>query len=363
MNNKLQEFIDSIDYNDLESFQKKTKSDFVINKDTEKIVIDYSWVSFIEECLPYIDSIIRNPRKFLIQEEDIAVVEKTKKVTKETIKHLAVNSNLIQDIDDNGDVKPKKLLNVYKEDTFDIYENRFLYSLMKRLYSFLELQLEYQDHDSHISEKRVVSFKSETLQAKENVIINVSLETDSYKLLNIDSTAYKKRINNINNIIDGFMESSFIKSLRMASLVKSPIRKTNIILKDTNFRKCLELWEFLEKYEADKIIKITKYNDIDKSLEKKARFLYAGFMDYQALDYECENKKQKRYELYLQKSMDECLNDLDFTDKEYRHLVEINLKQIRHEQEQEKEAIKNKFKSFISDTNKVMDKSIEILNY
>ena len=112
MNNQLQDFIVNIDQADFNSFLKRSKSDFLLSTNVEEVKIDYSWVSFVESILPHIDNIVRNPRRFLIQEEDLNIVEKTKKVTQETIKHLATHSSLIQDVDDNGDVKPKKLLNV-----------------------------------------------------------------------------------------------------------------------------------------------------------------------------------------------------------------------------------------------------------
>ena len=70
------------------------------------------------------------------------IVEKIKKVSLETVKHLAQNTQNIQDLDKNGDVVPKKLLNVQKEDTIDLYENRFIYTLVKRLEDFIGRQLE-----------------------------------------------------------------------------------------------------------------------------------------------------------------------------------------------------------------------------
>ena len=56
----------------------------------------------------------RNPRRFIIQEEDVVIVEKIKRISQETIKHLAQHSENINDLDQNGEVVPKKLLNVSK---------------------------------------------------------------------------------------------------------------------------------------------------------------------------------------------------------------------------------------------------------
>ena len=67
----------------------------------------------IEDAIPSIDSIIMNPRRFIVQEEDVVRIEKTKKVTLESIKDLAIHTNYIQEVDEDGFVKPIKLLNVF----------------------------------------------------------------------------------------------------------------------------------------------------------------------------------------------------------------------------------------------------------
>ena len=103
---------------------KQSSQDLLkINKTTKKSYVDFSWIPMIEQNLEYIDNIIRNPRRFIIPEEEILIVEKTKKVNQETVRHLASHTNYIQDIDEDGMVKPSKLLNVNKEETYDIYEN------------------------------------------------------------------------------------------------------------------------------------------------------------------------------------------------------------------------------------------------
>ena len=171
---------------------------------------------------------------------------------------------------------------------------------MKRLMLFLDLQLTFQDKDSHISKKRVVNFGGETYQVKENVKINISLETNSYRSLDIDSESYKARIRNINVTLNEFTETAFLRSLKMASPVKNPIRRTNLILKNPDFRKCLELWEFLDKYESEKIIKINNYTNKDKSLEIKLRYLFAYFFEYKASDYKANiiDEKKSLFEVY-----------------------------------------------------------------
>ena len=59
-----------------------------------------------------------------VYEEIILDIEKTKKVTIESIKHLAKHTNFISEYKEEEDfIKPSKLLNVLKEETFNTYEN------------------------------------------------------------------------------------------------------------------------------------------------------------------------------------------------------------------------------------------------
>ena len=65
-------------------------------------------------------------------EEEVVKIEQAKKITVETIKHLSKNTNFIQTIDPvTGDVTPSKLLNVRKEESYDTYENRLIYTLVQ----------------------------------------------------------------------------------------------------------------------------------------------------------------------------------------------------------------------------------------
>ena len=70
-------------------------------------------------------------------------MNKQKKITIETIKHLSKNTNLIQTIDPvTGDVTPSKLLNVRKEESYDTYENRLIYTLVQNTRMFIKRRKE-----------------------------------------------------------------------------------------------------------------------------------------------------------------------------------------------------------------------------
>ena len=137
--------MNNINGNELDAFIASTDANFICVSDIKETKIDYSWINALEDALPSIDKIVRNPRRFITEEEDVEIIEKTKRITQETIKQLASHSENIQDINKDDEVVPKKLLNVYKEETSDLYENRFIYTLVMRLENFINRQLENLD--------------------------------------------------------------------------------------------------------------------------------------------------------------------------------------------------------------------------
>ena len=91
--------VQNIPRDDVDRFIKNTKSIIDAKDIKNKRSYDYSWIDVVEETIPSLDSIIRNPRRFIVSEEDVVRIEKTKKVTLESIKDLAQHTNLIQEVD------------------------------------------------------------------------------------------------------------------------------------------------------------------------------------------------------------------------------------------------------------------------
>ena len=100
--------------------------------------LSFEWIDIIESSCPYLDIIVRNPKLTLIKEERVVNVEKSKKVTIESIKDLSKHTNYISKYNkEKKIVEPSKILNVFNEETYNIYENRFLYTLVRQVESFI----------------------------------------------------------------------------------------------------------------------------------------------------------------------------------------------------------------------------------
>ena len=96
-----------------EKFYSNLKKNVRIEKATEGNSLDIDWIDQIELAVPYIDNIFENPKRFIVSEEEILNIEKSKKVGVATVKHLSKHTNFISEVDsETGDIKPEKLLNL-----------------------------------------------------------------------------------------------------------------------------------------------------------------------------------------------------------------------------------------------------------
>lgn len=356
------DYINNLNKDKASSFVGATSSDILIKKNIDTKVSDTSWIDMVEECIPYLDNIIRNPRRFIAQEENIVPIEKAKVVTEESIRHLAQHTSLIQEVQEDGTVIPLKLLNVYREETVDLYENRFIKSLVDNLYTFVTNKLEESDQKSYAKVDSEVTYKG--IMKKKDEVVEVNLQLTSKKETDVDASkdghSLDERIEHIRDIVSAFRSSTFIKSLKESSPVRSPIRKTNVILKEQNFIKALELWEYLEKNNIKPVTSIEKRNEVSKSNDVKTLYDLAFFINSDALDTSKEECNG-----YNSAIVSKLVNDFvfsgDITEKEFKKLMEKEFKEANKRKEKATSGIKKCIEAFLDDVDKKKKKMVTII--
>ena len=356
------DYINNFNKDKASSFVGATSSDILIKKNIDAKVSDTSWIDMVEECIPYLDNIIRNPRRFIVQEENIVPIEKAKVVTEESIRHLAQHTSMIQEVQEDGTVIPLKLLNVYREETVDLYENRFIKSLVDNLYTFVTNKLEESDQKSYAKVDSEVTYKG--IMKKKDEVVEVNLQLTSKKETDVDASkdghSLDERIEHIRDIVSAFRSSTFIKSLKESSPVRSPIRKTNVILKEQNFIKALELWEYLEKNNIKPVTSIEKRNEVSKSNDVKTLYDLAFFINSDALDTSKEESNG-----YNSAIVSKLVNDFvfsgDITEKEFKKLMEKEFKEANKRKEKATSGIKKCIEAFLDDVDKKKKKMVTII--
>ena len=248
---------DRADEKRISSFTKKNKSDMVVDLHYDKVEANFEWVDLVEDTMHYLDNIMRNPNRFIINEDEIVKIELAKRVTVDSIKHLARNTNLIQEIDPKTEeIKPSKILNINKEETFNTYENRFIYTLIVNLETFVNAKKKYLQDGSYLKDDKAIQYKAASVVGQEHITMDLSIKTSLHSKKEDGSKngrSLAERIDRIHQQIMDLKSTEVFKSLaRMhVALVRSPIKKTNVILKNTNFQYAVVLWNYIQDHFGD----------------------------------------------------------------------------------------------------------------
>ena len=299
-----------------EQFKKrvdKGASNFKLAK--KRLVQDISidWIDTIEGILPNLDTIVRNPRKFIVQEEDIVDVSLARSISTESVKFLAQHTNMISKVDEKtGDVTPSKILNITKEESFEIYENRFIYTLLLKLKDFVTMRYDKIKKASATQDVLELDIESRFNLPSKKITYRTEyfaqLSFDEVMRLDPDTLTKIERVAKIDRIITDFLSSSFAKSMRNSAPVRPPIMRTNVILKEPNFKKALTLWQFIETYQQS-----------------------AGFSTSDEVeDYEIDDESAKRLNsmitlntMVFESLYDQCESDMDMEDKEFADFLRV----------------------------------------
>ena len=277
----------STDSNIINKFSNNVDSKVHVSLDIDRVNADYEWLDIIEDTIVYIDNILRNPNRFIINEEDVVKIELARRITVDSIKHLSRNTNLIQDYDKKtGDVKPSKILNINKEESFNTYENRFIYSLIENMSLFISRNKK--------KKKKKVEYNAFSKVGRENVNINFSIDSliDTNSNIMEDGLNIEERINKVEMRIRDLKSSEVYKMIHKLhiTLVTSPIKKTNVILKNVNFQYAVKLWNYLQEHFGEETNKENKEKkDYDDNGKLKQYYDESFLLDYLVLNSIDEN--------------------------------------------------------------------------
>ena len=346
-------------------FKKNINASMRYRNEISSDLLNLEWLDLLENTCPYIDNIIRNPKLTLIREENVNKIEKVRKTSVESIKNLAVHSQYIEKIDDlTHDVQPSKLLEVYNVETYNIYENRVIYTLLDKLNRFIRSKEQLiEDYESRNT--KVLEYKGNSLVDGEN--INIKLQIGSRKISDkedsngIDIENIKERLSKIKKYTSNWNKSILLKELRKAHVkfIIPPVKKTNLILKNPNFQVAMKLWEFLcsreEIEEGDTSGLNTKGNDM------LLRLLDHSFLiDYFIMDSIVKSKKEQKINLsnYAFVMINEQIKSIisllyscgaKITDEDIMKMVADAIKNEKEKSLSDSNEIKDKFKNAIND--------------
>lgn len=234
-------------------FEMAQASGTTIEQQREELVkvVDEEWISMIEDSLGAINTIIEKPRRFITTEEEVVPVSLAKKISADSVRHLSQNTQFLAPSDD-GSVHPTRILNVNTVETYDLYENRFIYHLIQRLLTFVDKRTDVIFWSTGNEIRNRFKMHSKIDDAYEEIEYNVEMTVknrQSFAENDADNMDVFMRIDRVRRLVMALRGASFCQIMNGCSAVRSPIQRTNLIMKDPNYRKCYQLWQFMERYD------------------------------------------------------------------------------------------------------------------
>ena len=214
-------------------------------------VVDERWLTTIEESLDAINEIIEKPRRFVTTTEEVVPVALAKKITADSVRHLSMNTQFIAS-DENGDIQPTRVLNVTTEESYDLYENRFIYHLIQRLVTFIDKRTDVIFWSTGDETNNTLKMESKIDDAYEEIEYKIEMNIknrQSFAENDSDNMQVFMRIDRVRRMVMALRQSSFCSLMAGCAKVRSPIQRTNLMMKDPNYRTCYKLWQFLESYD------------------------------------------------------------------------------------------------------------------
>ena len=316
--------------------------------------IDMRWVEMLEDCIIPLDTIIRNPRRFIVQEDEVVPIHLSKKVTPDSVRHLAQHTHMISSIR-GEEIQPNKILNVSREDTIDIYENRFIYTLLQKLRTFMEKRTNVLFKSMDDEEMAHIVMKGQfEPQLGEKVEFSMDLSTVTRPYMGGDELnprhmAPLARIDRINQYLQSFTFTSFYKEMRGCALVRPPIMRTNVIMKEPNFKKCLALWQFIEAYDEVGYT-IEQFSSEQLPEKESLAALYSGLaMQYVFLKQsahqtmEVQQKKKVRpktlHPKFVHSVIEEMVRNFDISETEVHRVFLDEITKVNARKEKERQQV------------------------
>ncbi|MCH5165496.1 MAG: DUF2357 domain-containing protein [Clostridiales bacterium] len=239
-------------------------------------VIDEECVEEIKKVVPFIQRIVEKPRSFIKSIEEKVLVATAKRINSNAIMHLGRDSNdwyartFLT-------VKPKNIVSDINEETIDLYENRFVKTLIDRIIQYVVARrIKLENLFGRVEDENIRAVLDSTrnsfvrIQANSDILIkalskdgNVGASEGYLSHIREDLEEVRQLERKIINL----RYSDFYNKLRKCRKVSNPIAKTNIIMFDSNYNRCYKLWEYLN----------SEHQEEDYSLEEYEEKQYASY--------------------------------------------------------------------------------------
>ena len=275
-------------------------------------LIKEDWINEIEQGLVFVEKAINEQRQFIRNDGEVVPIEKVKHVDKHSVEHLARHSDFISRIPEDGsDIIPEKLYMLERDSDFTVYENRFLYMLLRYLADFIDMRMSRINELGNTYRARTEMKKNISL-GKRTISFEAALSeerrNDPYSFLNDEARSLIGRIEGVEHWVGALLGTPLMEQVAKVAMIRPPITKTNVLRMNNNFKRAVALYEYVASYEGDgfTVEEVKKvYNPFSDTMgdEFSEVVLLTSFLTYMygndikeelRLAYEEEEEKRRR---------------------------------------------------------------------
>ena len=324
----------------VDAFNNRLRSDMNVRLETNKPKIDVVWISMMENTIEYLDNILRAPTRLIVNEEEVVKIEK---------------------IDEKGEIKPNKLLNVFKEETFNTYENRFIYTLIQKMMTIIRKEKKklIKEAMQDTKEFKKIEYKGNSYNGKSRVDIQLVIQATTENSGKSDEVKnVLQRIKMLERNVVALTLTATYQELERerVSLITPPLRKNNVILKNVNFQYAAKLWDFLITQMDERKVekpeqKVKEYKDRSKARTYVDETFLLDFLVLQSVENpEVKNKnKRKVIEQLIANVVEKTIDvNQDITEEQLKNLVARQFNVIKYKKQVSNKEIQDIFKRYIS---------------
>lgn len=332
----------------------KADNEFQFSNRKLQKAVDTRWVDEIEKALPAFQNIISSPRNVIREEELVVNAAYAKKIGPDVVRHLSQHASFVEDYnEDSGDVRPTKVMQKYRDDSEELYENRLVFTTLEMACRFVQIRHDalFETMNDEYGAKLRVQSNMESLNEQVQLDMLLQIKEVEGALESDERNAdVFNRISRVYRLLSTFMNTKFAQQMVKVPRVKGNIIKTNVLKKNPDYRKIEHLLEFLRGY--DEIgYSVRVIEQVPQISEKFQRDIFHNIMfNYMVLKAYLENdsdrvvpgkpKEQQRTlkPRFIHEIIEELTEDYDLPDVEIRKVLieELTKEQLMQEEAEER---------------------------
>lgn len=310
--------------------------------------IDPEWVEAIEEAIPSLHYAVTNPRKFIEEEREVVNVAMARNITTESVRHLLQHSDLIDEYREDGTVIPNRILNIFKEESINIYENRFICTLIAELQYFINKRFNVIFEVSKDEIETFFELQSRIDNYTEVVEYNLTVKIKE-KQTDVNNEGENNnifaRIIKIHQQINMLAATEFVSMMKRYPAVMHPIIKTNVIGKNKDYIACHKLWNFIHNYDRvgykvnivkrEPVISREFERDIYNTLIRDYAVLHHNMELTNEIDITRPPKEKEMGVKQIRQLLDEIVRSTNLGDAALKKLIANELADLQAKRKQE----------------------------